>query len=89
MSIPYILNVLFSFYSLIMILRIFLTWIPNIDWESQPFKLLSSLVDPYLNLFRSFVPPMGGLDFSPIIAFFALSIIYKVLIYIVAVLGLV
>ena len=72
-----------------MILRIFLTWIPNIDWYSQPFKFLSAIVDPYLNLFRRFVPPIGGLDFSPIIAFFALSIIYKILIYVVAVLGIV
>ena len=89
MNIPYILNVFFSFYSLIMVLRIFLTWIPNIDWESQPFRLLSILVDPYLNIFRRFVPPIGGLDFSPIIAFFVLSIIYKILIYIVINLGLV
>ena len=79
MNIPYIINVIFSFYSLIIILRIFLTWIPNIDWETQPFKLLSSLVDPYLSIFRRFIPPVGGLDFSPFVALIILSIIYKTL----------
>jgi YggT family protein len=27
-----------------------------------------------LNLFRSIIPPLGGMDFSPILAFFALNL---------------
>lgn len=30
-------------------------------------------LDPYLNLFRGLIPPLFGLDFSPILAFFLLS----------------
>lgn len=34
-----------------------------------------TLCDPYLNLFRGIIPPLGGtLDFSPILAFVLLSV---------------
>ena len=68
------INQLFYFYYLILIIRIFLTWIPNIDWDSQPFNFLRSITDPFLNIIRGVIPPIGGmLDISPIIAFFALQ----------------
>lgn len=69
-------NNLFYLYYLLLIIRIFLTWIPNIDWDSQPFAFMCSLTDPFLNLFRGIIPPVGGvLDISPIIAFFALQLL--------------
>lgn len=69
-----VINNLFYFYYLLLIIRIFLTWIPNIDWDSQPFDFIRSLTDPFLNIFRGIIPPIGGmLDISPIIAFFALQ----------------
>ena len=69
-----VINQLFYFYYLLLIIRIFLTWIPSIDWDSQPFDFMRSLTDPFLNIFRGIIPPIGGmLDISPIIAFFALQ----------------
>jgi YggT family protein len=39
------------------------------------FSVCSTLCDPYLNLFRGIIPPLGGtLDFSPILAFVLLSV---------------
>ena len=71
-----VVNNLFYLYYLLLIIRIFLTWIPNIDWDSQPFVFICSLTDPFLNIFRGIIPPIGGvLDISPIIAFIALQII--------------
>ena len=69
-----VINNLFYFYYLLLIIRIFLSWITNIDWDSQPFAFMSSLTDPFLNIFRGIIPPIGGvLDISPIIDFFALQ----------------
>jgi YggT family protein len=34
---------------------------------------LSQLTDPYLNIFRSIIPPLGGIDFSPILALLLLQ----------------
>ena len=59
---------LFYYYYILLILRIFMSWIPNIDWDVQPSKFLRSITDPYLNIFRSVIPPLGMLDLSPIVA---------------------
>jgi YggT family protein len=64
-----------NFYFVLLIIRILLSWFPNVDWMSQPFATLSQLTDPYLNLFRSLIPPLGGIDFSPILAFLVLQIV--------------
>jgi YggT family protein len=61
-------------YTVLLIIRVLLTWFPNIDFYSQPFAALAQITDPYLNLFRSIIPPLGGIDFSPIIAFLVLNL---------------
>jgi YggT family protein len=60
-------------YSYLLIIRVLLTWFPQINWYNQPFAALSQISDPYLNLFRSIIPPLGGMDFSPILAFLLLN----------------
>ena len=70
------INPLFYFYYLLIIIRIFLSWIPNTDWNSQPFAFLSSITDPVLNIFRGIIPPIGGmLDISPVFAIILLQLI--------------
>ncbi|MCG6134239.1 MAG: YggT family protein [Nostoc sp. LLA-1] len=64
-----------QFYSYLLIIRVLLTWFPTINWYNQPFAALSQITDPYLNLFRSIIPPLGGIDLSPILAFLALNLI--------------
>ncbi len=66
-----------NFYFVIIILRVLLSWFPNIDWLSPPFSWISQITDPYLNIFRSIIPPLGGIDFSPILAIFALQFVAK------------
>ncbi len=61
-------------YSTLLIIRVLLTWFPSINWYNQPFAALAQISDPYLNLFRSIIPPLGGIDFSPILAFLVLQI---------------
>ncbi|QLE57631.1 YggT family protein [Nostoc sp. TCL26-01] len=63
-----------TIYSYLLIIRVLLTWFPNINWYNQPFSALSQITDPYLNLFRSIIPPLGGMDFSPILAFLVLTL---------------
>lgn len=75
MNVVKIVDNIFYFFYLIIILRIFLTWIPSIDWHQQPFKSIREVTDMYLDIFRRFIPPVGGLDFSPIIALIVLQIL--------------
>ena len=68
-------------YSCLLIIRVLLTWFPSVNWDNQPFAALSQISDPYLNLFRSIIPPLGGMDFSPILAFVALNIVGDILVH--------
>lgn len=76
-SIYLLTNTLATFitiYTYVLIIRILLTWFPTISWYDQPFAALSQLTDPYLNFFRSFIPPLGGIDISPILAILLLQV---------------
>ncbi len=66
---------LFELYFLIIILRCFISFFPRIDIYKQPVKFIREITDPYLDLFRRFIPPVGGLDFSPIVAVIVLQIL--------------
>ena len=82
-SVGLLANTLVTFlniYMVLMFVRILLSWFPNVNWYDPPFSVLSQLTDPYLNLFRSFIPPLGGMDFSPIIAIFVLQIAAQLII---------
>ena len=68
------LSTFLQIYVALMIFRVLLSWFPNINWYDPPFSILSQLTDPYLNLFRSIIPPLGGIDFSPMIGFFLLQL---------------
>ncbi len=61
-------------YSLLLIIRVLLTWIPSIDFSAQPFRILSDVTDPYLNLFRGLIPPVGGFDLSTMVAILLLQL---------------
>ena len=78
----------FQMYNLLIIIRILLSWIPSIDWESQPFNGVRAVTDPVLNVFRSVIPPIGGLDFSPVLAIIVLQIVEGILVNLVSGLGL-
>lgn len=84
MSIAKIINNLFQLYNILILLRVFLTWIPNIDWGQQPLKTVREITDLYLNIFRRFIPPVNGIDFSPIIALFVLYILQGLVVGLVA-----
>ncbi|MBW4574756.1 MAG: YggT family protein [Aphanothece sp. CMT-3BRIN-NPC111] len=63
-------------YIILLVIRILLTWFPTVNWMNQLASALSPVTDPYLDLFRSFIPPLGGtLDISPILALFLLQFV--------------
>ena len=61
-------------YSLVLLVRVLLSWFPNLDWSNPLLSTVSSITDPYLNAFRGLIPPLGGLDLSAILAFLALQL---------------
>ena len=64
-----------SIYSILLLVRVLLTWFPSIDWSNGILSALCSITDPYLNIFRGVIPPIGGFDISSILAFLLLNIV--------------
>lgn len=75
-----VIRALLNFYEMLIVVWCILSWFPVREGSlvGDVAVVVNRLVAPYMNLFRRFVPPLGGIDFSPIIAIFALSIIENV-----------
>ncbi|KAI3795488.1 hypothetical protein L1987_38143 [Smallanthus sonchifolius] len=67
-------------YSGVLLVRVLLSWFPNIPWDRQPLSAIRDLCDPYLNLFRNIIPPVfDTLDVSPLLAFAVLGFLAGIL----------
>jgi YggT family protein len=64
---------------MLLVVRILLSWFPNISWYDQPWRFLNDATEPAMAPFRRLIPPIGGLDLSPIILFFVLDLITRLL----------
>jgi uncharacterized protein YggT (Ycf19 family) len=49
--------------------------VPYSRWSSAILGFLRDVCEPYLGLFRRFIPPLGPLDLSPIVAIVVLQIV--------------
>ncbi|MEA5390646.1 YggT family protein [Cyanobium gracile UHCC 0139] len=68
-----------SIYLLVLLVRVLLSWFPNLDWSNPLLSSVSAITDPYLNAFRGLIPPLGGLDLSALVAFIALQLAQSLL----------
>jgi YggT family protein len=68
-----------SIYLLVLLVRVLLSWFPNLDWNNPLLSSVSAITDPYLNAFRGLIPPLGGLDLSALVAFIALQLAQSLL----------
>ncbi len=68
-----------SIYLLVLLVRVLLSWFPNLDWSNPLLSGVSAITDPYLNAFRGLIPPVGGLDLSALVAFVALQLTQSLL----------
>ncbi len=65
-------------YIVMLTLRVYLTWFPNINFYGQPFSTLARIADPYLRVFRGIVPPLLGFDLSPLLGFVLLTFLIDI-----------
>jgi len=66
-----------SIFNIVITARVLLSWFP----AAQGIAILQpvfQITDPYLNLFRGLIPPIFGLDLSPILAFVLLNVLTNV-----------
>ena len=74
-----ILSPLLGLMILLFIFRIVLTWNPQVDLNKFPFNLIALPTEPFLLPLRKIVPPIGGVDITPIIWVGILSLVRELL----------
>ncbi|MFF5993234.1 YggT family protein [Lysinibacillus sp. KU-BSD001] len=79
----YIIMQAFTIYTFMLIAYILLSWIPAAQ-DSAVGRFLATVCEPYLGFFRKFIPPIGMIDISPIVALFALRFIQQGLLNVIS-----
>ena len=79
--ITYLLVKLADLYSTIIVVYVLLSWLPTDRGILKDINtVLGKICDPYLDLFRKIIPPIGGfVDISPIFALLVLELAVRVL----------
>jgi YggT family protein len=69
-------------YFLLIFAYILMSWVrlPYSIWLNRIQRFLYDVCEPYLRIFRRFLPAFGPLDLSPIVAIFSLFIISRIVI---------
>lgn len=70
-------SLLIEAYSFLIFVYVILSWIPEVRYQSW-YRTLGSLTEPYLSLFRRIIPPLGMVDFSPVVALIVLMMLGEV-----------
>jgi len=61
------LSLILGLMTLLFIFRIILTWYPQAELNRFPFNVIAKPTEPFLVVLRKLVPPIGGVDITPII----------------------
>ena len=70
-------------YTMIIFVYVLMSWLPNTTDGiiGQIYRALGALCDPYLNLFKRLIPPIGGMvDITPIIALLVLQFAVRLIV---------
>ncbi len=62
-----LIDTLVNLYVLLIVFYVFTSWIGLDPWHPAR-RFLAGAVEPVLNPLRRYLPPVGGLDFSPLVA---------------------
>ncbi|EHF01482.1 hypothetical protein HMPREF1008_01627 [Olsenella sp. oral taxon 809 str. F0356] len=68
-------------YQTLIVVEVVLSWLrmTQIPLVEDFYQALATIVEPYLGLFRRFLPPVGGVDFSPILALVVLQLAQRII----------
>lgn len=68
------ISLAFNVYSYMLVGYVLMSWVPAVQ-DSAIGRFLKTVCEPYLGIFRKFIPPIGMIDISPIVAIFLLNFI--------------
>ena len=79
-AIHLVLGLLLAALTLAFLLRIVLTWYPQVDLKQGAWPLIAWPTEPVLSLTRKVVAPIGGVDVTPVIWVGLLSLLRELLV---------
>lgn len=74
-------------YTILIFVRILMSWIPRMPYNQAlnvVVRFVEDVTDPYLEIFRRFIPPLGMVDISPIVALLVLRIVGDIVVSLIA-----
>jgi len=64
---------------LVLVARIIFSWLPPRHQASELYLFLYKVTEPAMRPFRRLIPPIGGMDLSPILLFIILAVVIRLL----------
>ena len=61
------LGILLALMTVLFIFRIILTWYPQVEMAKMPWRLVALPTEPLLIPLRKLIPPLGGVDITPVL----------------------
>lgn len=82
LNLKYLITSLADVYSMVLFVYVIMSWLPtDRGILADIYRVLGKVCDPYLNLFKKLIPPLGGMvDITPIIALLVLQFGVRLLI---------
>ena len=77
MAVSWLVGQIITFYEIVLIVRIVLTWVPHNAYHPAAV-FLRKITEPVLEPVRRIIPSIGGIDISPIVVFIGLGFIKRV-----------
>lgn len=74
-----LLATIIQLYTLVLLARILMSWIPNLDRYNPIVQFLYQITEPVLEPARRLIPSIGMIDISPIVVFIVLGILQDAL----------
>lgn len=70
---------LLQIYQFILLARVLMSWLPNLDYNNPIVQFLYQATEPVLAPIRRALPQMNGLDLSPLVVFLGISVFMRLL----------
>lgn len=79
LALAQMVQLIFNVIGFLILIRILMSWLPMAGIRIDPYnpivQFLVQSTDIFLEPFRRLIPPMGGIDFSPIVAILVIQLV--------------
>ena len=72
-----IIDSVLNFYAALILAYVIMSWFRPSGFLFDIFRVIGSVVEPYIGVFRRVVPNTGAVDFSPLVAILVLQYVIR------------